>query len=160
MAPSKGQLCDRARRWASLHVDGELSELETALLDAHLGRCDGCRAFAREADGIAAALRAVAMERPERPVVVALPLVPRAPRVRALQVAIAAASVLVAAVLGSILGVASHANGSSASAQAERHTAMVASGDTADGLRKLRRAGLIESGRPIPRNRRIPGESV
>jgi predicted anti-sigma-YlaC factor YlaD len=139
-------------------VDGELSELETALLDAHLGRCDGCRAFAREADGIAAALRAVAEERLERPVVLAL--VPRAPRVRPVQVAVAAASVLVAAVLGSILGVASRANGSSASAQAEHHTAMVASGDTADGLRKLRRAGLIESGRPIPRNRRIPGESV
>jgi predicted anti-sigma-YlaC factor YlaD len=158
MTPSKGQLCDRARRWASLRVDGELSELEAALLDAHLGRCDGCRAFAREADGIAAALRAVAMERLEAPLVVAP--VPRAPRLRAVQVAIAAASVLVAAVLGSILGVASHANGSSASAQAERHTAMVASGDTADGLRKLRRGGRNASGRPLPRPPPIPGESV
>jgi predicted anti-sigma-YlaC factor YlaD len=158
MTPSKGQLCDRARRWSSLRADGELSELETALLDAHLGRCDGCRAFAREADGIAAALRAVAMERLEQPVVVALPS--RAPRVRAVQVAVAAVSVLVAAVLGSILGVASHANGSSTSAAAQRHTAMVASGETADNLRRLRRASLIESGRPVPRNRRIPGESV
>jgi predicted anti-sigma-YlaC factor YlaD len=158
MSPSKGQLCDRARQWASLRLDGELSELESALLDAHLARCGSCNAFAREADGIALALRAVAMERLEEPLVVAIP--PRAPRVRALQIAIAATLVLVAAVLGSVLGVASHSNASSTTAQGERHTAMVASGDTPDNLRKLRRAALIEAGRPIPRNRLIPGESV
>ena len=33
-----GQLCARARFWVSLRVDGELSELEGALLDAHLAR--------------------------------------------------------------------------------------------------------------------------
>jgi predicted anti-sigma-YlaC factor YlaD len=157
MAPSKGQLCDRARRWASLRVDGELSELETALLDAHLGRCDGCRAFAREADGIAAALRAVAMEPLEEPLVVAV--APRAPRLRALQVATAAALVLVAAVVGSALGVASR-SGASSTAKAPRHVAVVASGETADNLRRLRRAGLVQAGRPIPRNRLIPDESV
>jgi predicted anti-sigma-YlaC factor YlaD len=158
MNPSKGQLCDRARQWASLRLDAELSELESALLDAHLARCGSCNTFAREADGIGLALRAVAMERLEEPLVV--PVARRAPRLRALQVAIAAALVLVAAVLGSVLGVASHSRSSSTAAAAERHTAMVASGDTADNLRKLRRAALIESGRPIPRNRRIPGESV
>jgi predicted anti-sigma-YlaC factor YlaD len=161
MAPSKGQLCDRARRWASLRVDGELSELETALLDAHLGRCDGCRAFAREADGIAAALRAVAVERLDEPLAIAVaPLrAPRAPRVRALQVAIAAALVLLASVVGSALGVASH-SGASSTAKAQRHVAVVASGETADNLRRLRRAGLVQAGRPVPRNRLIPDESV
>lgn len=158
MRPSNGQLCDRARHWASLRLDGELSELENALLDAHLARCGGCKAFAREADGIAMALRSVAMERLEEPLVIAV--APRAPRVRALQVAIASALVLVAAALGSALGVASHAGASSTAARAEQHTAMVASGETPDNLRKLRRAGLIEAGRPVPRNRLIPGESV
>jgi anti-sigma factor RsiW len=32
--------------WASLRLDGELSELESALLDAHLGRCAECAAAA------------------------------------------------------------------------------------------------------------------
>jgi len=158
MAPSKGQLCDRARQWASLRLDGELSELENALLDAHLGRCGDCAAFARDADAIAFALRSVALERLEEPLVVAVAR--RAPRIRALQAAIAAALVLVAAVLGSVLGVASHTGTPSTAAVADRHTAMVAAGDTADNLRQLRRAGLIEAGRPAPRNRRIPAETV
>jgi anti-sigma factor RsiW len=158
MSPSRAQLCDRSRHWASLRLDGELSELESALLEAHLGRCEACRAFAREAEGVAFALRSVAMERLEEPLVVAL--APRAPRVRTMQAAFAAALVLVAAGLGSVLGVASHSERSAAAAKAERHTAMVASMETPDNLRKLRRASLIEAGRPIPRNRLIPGESV
>jgi predicted anti-sigma-YlaC factor YlaD len=158
VSPSKAQLCDRARQWTSLRLDGELSELESALLDAHLARCDSCNVVAREAEGVALALRTVAMERLEEPLVIAL--VPRAPRVRALQAALAAALVLVAAVLGSVLGVASHSSALSTASTGERHTAMVASGETPDNLRKLRRAALIESGRPLPRNRRIPGETV
>src|SRR3954452_9437902 len=46
MEMSGGQLCARARFWASLRVDGELSELEGALLDAHLARCAECREVA------------------------------------------------------------------------------------------------------------------
>src|SRR4051812_50131799 len=38
-----GQLCARARFWASLRMDGELSELEGVLLDAHLSGCADCR---------------------------------------------------------------------------------------------------------------------
>src|SRR5262245_36896925 len=52
MEVSGGQLCARSRFWASLRIDGELSELEGALLDAHLARCDECRAAA---DGFASA---------------------------------------------------------------------------------------------------------
>lgn len=52
------QPCERARQWASLRADGELSELESALLDAHLACCDACRSFARGAALVAAALRA------------------------------------------------------------------------------------------------------
>jgi predicted anti-sigma-YlaC factor YlaD len=53
------QPCERAREWASLRADGELSELESVLLDVHLARCDACRAFALGAERMAATLRAV-----------------------------------------------------------------------------------------------------
>jgi predicted anti-sigma-YlaC factor YlaD len=56
--------CERARAWASLRADGELSQLEAALLGAHLDRCDACRAFARAAEAVAAALRHASVERP------------------------------------------------------------------------------------------------
>ena len=51
MTAATGQLCARARFWASLRVDGELSELEGALLDAHLGRCADCSAYAAGVTG-------------------------------------------------------------------------------------------------------------
>ena len=55
--------------WASLRLDGELSELESALLDAHLGRCPDCAA-ATAAFGVASStLRAD----PLAPVALALP---------------------------------------------------------------------------------------
>src|SRR4051812_3948970 len=56
--------CERARAWASLRVDGELSELQSALLDTHLGRCRSCRGFARGAEDLAAALASARLERP------------------------------------------------------------------------------------------------
>ncbi|MDQ4018324.1 MAG: zf-HC2 domain-containing protein, partial [Actinomycetota bacterium] len=34
--------CERAQAWASLDVDGELSQLERGLLAAHLRRCAAC----------------------------------------------------------------------------------------------------------------------
>jgi len=54
---SEGRRCGRARFWASLSLDGELSELEAALLDAHLAGCPGCRAAARDFAAATAALR-------------------------------------------------------------------------------------------------------
>jgi len=153
VSPSKGQLCDRARHWASLRLDGELSELEAALLDAHLERCPGCSAFAEEADGIVGALRAVALEPLHAPVVI--PLRHRSRRVRALQTAVAVVLVLAAAALGSLLGVA---NRDSQSAAPTRHVAMIASADSPDTLRKLRRPTLIGAAHQIPRNRALIGD--
>jgi anti-sigma factor RsiW len=68
MTAAPGQLCSRARFWASLRVDGELSELEGALLDAHLGRCADCRDYAAGVVGATAALR-------NTPLVAATPIV-------------------------------------------------------------------------------------
>jgi anti-sigma factor RsiW len=100
LSPRSGR-CDRARQWASLRVDGELSELEGALLDKHLEACPACRAFS---EGLASAteiVRATPVEEPqivysppERRVVLRLPV-----RRRVAVIGIAAA-----AALGSFVG--------------------------------------------------------
>src|SRR3954449_5655027 len=104
MGRSTSQLCDRARQLASLRLDGELSELEAALLDAHLARCAGCSAFATAGANIAAALRALEPEPFEAKV--EIPFVRRAHRIRALHAAAAAALVVAAAALGSVVNLA------------------------------------------------------
>ena len=149
---SKSHLCERARSWASLRADGELSELESALLDAHLGRCSACSVFARGTDEIAAALRSARLQTPAPFRVKAAQQV-RHPGLRALQVAAAVAVVVAAGVIAAVTG-------PSRSADAVKPVAMVAGVDSPDALRALRRPALIEQGRSIPRNRQLPGEAV
>ena len=62
------QLCDRARSWAALAPDGELSELERQLLNAHLARCAACDRFAAEVAAAVAELHAAALQPLPRPV--------------------------------------------------------------------------------------------
>ncbi len=158
MHPSNGQLCDRARHWASLRVDDELSELEAALFDAHLVRCEACARFASDALGIAHALRTAPLEWAE-PVVLDVPRLidRRRARVRLLQSTAAATFVVAAALAGSLIGLARH---TTSVVSAVGPTAMVASNESGDQLRRLRRAGLIEATHPVPRNRSDPGSSV
>jgi anti-sigma factor RsiW len=92
--------CDRAREWSSLRVDGELSELEDALLEKHLGGCSDCRSFEADLHATAHVLRtspveapAFAFRMPARPAV-------RFPVSRRLAVA----AVAVALALGSLVG--------------------------------------------------------
>jgi predicted anti-sigma-YlaC factor YlaD len=49
--------CERTRVAAALEVDGTLSQLELAVLDAHVARCADCHAFRREIAELTAALR-------------------------------------------------------------------------------------------------------
>ncbi len=63
-----GVLCDRARAWAALEPDGELSELERKLLGSHLDRCDTCAVFALRVAAVAAELRAASLQPLPRPV--------------------------------------------------------------------------------------------
>jgi anti-sigma factor RsiW len=146
MDAAGGQLCARARFWASLRVDGELSELEGALLDAHLARCDACRTTADRFDAAAALLRAAPHE-PAAPVVVDIP---RAPH-RVLAAIAVAAVLLIGVVAGSIVrGDSSHQANT-----APRVVAVVASAETADQLRRLRRTSLLNT-RRAPAVRQLP----
>jgi hypothetical protein len=149
--PQTSHLCERARSWSSLRADDELSELESALLDAHLGRCASCRAFASAAEEIAVALRATRFERPA-PLTLRAPPVRRA-GLRALQIAAAVAIVVSAGVIAAV-------SGPSHTIAAAKPVATVAGVDSPDGLRALRRPALVAEGRAVPRNRRLPGEPV
>jgi predicted anti-sigma-YlaC factor YlaD len=70
MARHSTATCHRVRAWAALAPDGELSQLERKLLDAHLSRCAACAAFAVEVAGVTAELRAAAAEPLARPVAI------------------------------------------------------------------------------------------
>ena len=91
--------CERARQWASIEVDGELSTFERVLLRAHLAHCSTCRGFRERTSGLTLALRAAPMERLEQPIQIG-----RMRRRFRVRVAPAAAAMAVAFVgLGSVL---------------------------------------------------------
>jgi predicted anti-sigma-YlaC factor YlaD len=144
-------LCERARSWSSLRADRELSELEAALLDNHLGRCRSCREFARGIEDVSAALADARLERPA-------PLALILPRRRAngawLQSAAVSTLVVVAGVVALVGGVTRHGGPAEV-----KPVSMVQSAETPNELRELRRATLIFQPHPVPRNRQDPGES-
>jgi anti-sigma factor RsiW len=49
--------CEHARQWASLRLDDELSAVEVALLERHLGVCQECREFEARIQTTARVLR-------------------------------------------------------------------------------------------------------
>jgi hypothetical protein len=55
-------ICDRARTWVSLRLDGELSELEEVLLASHLRSCASCRDYEESVRGTVLALRGRPLE--------------------------------------------------------------------------------------------------
>jgi predicted anti-sigma-YlaC factor YlaD len=55
--PILSEVCHRTRQQISLGLDSELSELEEALVAAHLERCATCRAFATEIEAFTETLR-------------------------------------------------------------------------------------------------------
>lgn len=99
--------CERAREWASLELDNELSTFERALLDAHLEGCRTCTEFRSTISGLTGALRSAPHERFDGVVI------GRHPRRRVrMRLAPAAAAMAVAAVgLGSIVASSSLKSG-------------------------------------------------
>jgi predicted anti-sigma-YlaC factor YlaD len=54
--------CDRMRELFSASLDGELSELDDARLQAHLAVCAGCRDYAATAEGASRLVRETPLE--------------------------------------------------------------------------------------------------
>ena len=54
--------CERVRVQVSLELDGELSQLERAMLDAHVLRCADCRSYRDDVRAFARALRTAPLE--------------------------------------------------------------------------------------------------
>jgi anti-sigma factor RsiW len=87
--------CTRARQAASARLDDELSEFETASLEAHLAGCADCEAYAREIAEVAQHLRFASLEPVPAPM-----FVPSRHR-PVVRVQVAAAAVLVLLATGS-----------------------------------------------------------
>jgi anti-sigma factor RsiW len=89
-------VCDRVRAQISLGLDGELSELESRMLESHVARCEECAAYEADVVSLTAWLREAPLEPLERPIVLRRP--GRRVSVAGVQVGVAAA--LAVAVLG------------------------------------------------------------
>jgi predicted anti-sigma-YlaC factor YlaD len=56
--------CERVRAQASIELDGELSQLEQAMLAAHISHCPDCRAYRAEVHAFTRSLRSAPLVRP------------------------------------------------------------------------------------------------
>jgi predicted anti-sigma-YlaC factor YlaD len=71
MRPARHSLvCDRVRAQISVALDGELSQLEQAMLSSHLARCAECSAYEADVTAFTRTLRETPPEPLSRPVVV------------------------------------------------------------------------------------------
>jgi anti-sigma factor RsiW len=109
-------ICDRVRSQISLELDSELSQLEQAMVSAHLERCSECSAYRDEVAAFTSALRAAPLERMERPIALRRPRRVIAAR---LQVGVAAAFALVALGLAGQIATAPPSSDSSPSGSRE-----------------------------------------
>jgi anti-sigma factor RsiW len=93
--------CDRAREYASLRLDGELSEFERVLLESHLDGCPSCSAFSADIAAVTGNLREAPLERPT--IAVTLPR-RRFAALRGLQASAAAAAIVSVVGIGALFG--------------------------------------------------------
>lgn len=89
-------VCDRVRAQISLGLDGELSELESRMLEAHVARCEECAAYEADVVSLTALLREAPLEPLERPIVLRRP----SRRVSIVRMQVGVAAALAFAVLG------------------------------------------------------------
>jgi anti-sigma factor RsiW len=131
-------MCERAHAWASLELDGELSQLERALLRAHLRRCEGCALSAAEMRAFTSALREAPLELPSRQLYVpgARTSGPKR-RVFAARLALAATLALAAAGLGVLAGSLGQAP-ATPTAPTDPAIALLPSNDELRDVRRLR----------------------
>lgn len=93
--------CEQVRGHISVGLDGELSEVEQARVDAHVGSCAACRAFAGGVRQTASVLRTAPLEDLDFPIV--LPS-RRLALARKIPVAAAAAALAAAVGVGTLVG--------------------------------------------------------
>ena len=96
-AVPRSVVCDRVRAQVSLGLDGELSQLESRMLESHLARCPECAAFEADVVAVTRELRAAPLEPLANPVVIRQPR-----RVSAARMHIGVAAALAVAVLGAL----------------------------------------------------------
>ena len=139
--------CTTAREAASALLDGELSELEAAQLDAHLRGCRECSAYADELAGLAARLRLEPLEPLELPAFTARRRRPtlRLPAVAATVTILVAtaSSFAIGQVVGSHGGAPTATVGTTISARTEPANQVF-------GMLRRLRPGRLESGQVIP----------
>jgi ferric-dicitrate binding protein FerR (iron transport regulator) len=137
-----GGLCDRAREWASLRLDSELSPLEEELLERHLELCDECRAFEVDVRWATDVLRLTPQQRPARRLTIRAARKPRVSSRRLTAIA-AAAALALGALLGGVLG------GPSSTAPSEGPSEISFLTRDAEELRDLPRTRIL-SPAPVP----------
>ena len=137
--------CRRARAWVSLRVDGELSELERALLQAHLARCPDCAEFADGIDGLEALVRSAPLEPLSHPVAVR-PL-PAGRSLRLLQLGAAVAVAATAGLAAVTVGAFQTAGQVTTAPKLERVS--VLGDETPSTMRELRRIYLVGEARRL-----------
>ncbi len=134
--------CERAQEWASLELDGELSQLERVLLATHLRRCAACAESVAGMRAMTSALRAAPFERLSAPAFVVTAQKPRS-RPLALRLALAATLAVVAAGLGMFAGTLGNTSPSQPPASTTPDLAFVVPGPDAkrdvQGLRPNKR---------------------
>jgi predicted anti-sigma-YlaC factor YlaD len=101
--PLANRRCERARQWSSLRLDGELSELEGALLEKHLETCGSCVSFHERLSATALSLRTT----PPEPTRISFQIPKRTrvsfPASRRVAVAAIAAALALGSLVGSML---------------------------------------------------------
>jgi anti-sigma factor RsiW len=152
---SAGGVCERAREWASLRLDGELSLLEEELLERHLGACESCAAFEAGMRETTELLRTAPEEVPSRPLSVPAPAAGGAGPLFRRRTAVVAAAALVA---GALVGSFAERPGSSAPAQEPSQVSLLTR--DVDQLRDLPRTKRFTSPVPVPSGPPNPPEGV
>jgi anti-sigma factor RsiW len=106
-------ICDRVRAQISLELDGELSQLERAMVASHVRRCPACAAFRASATSFTHALRTAPPVELDRPIEVPSLRRRALAEIRFGAVRVAAAAAGIAIVLGLALGGGADVFGSS-----------------------------------------------
>jgi predicted anti-sigma-YlaC factor YlaD len=135
MGPLRPKSCDRARSLISLRLDQTLSELESRMLEAHVARCDDCRAFELGARRLTTTIRTQPLVPLGGPIAVRRHR--SFPRLARLAAAGSAAAAVVVA--GTLLGL------STAGRTLGPNMAPSADESTDNDVRALRRADMLES---------------